>query len=417
MQTNFFTAISQIAEEKGLPVELILETVEAALAAAYRKDYGDKDQTVRVQLDPKSGETRIFVSKEVSEEVENEHLQITLADAKKYQKDAKIGDVIEYEDHPEGFGRVAAQTAKQVIIQRIREAEREIIFNEYKDKENQIINGSVQRVDGSITFVDIGKTNGVLYQNEQIPGEHYYPGQRLKVYVVSVEQTTRGPQIILSRAHANLVRALFEREVPELESAAVEIKGIAREAGVRTKVAVRSNTPSIDAVGTFVGGRGARVQAVMTELGEEKIDIILFDDDPKAFITNALSPTKVVSVALDEKDKKAIVKVPEDQLSLAIGKQGQNVRLAARLTGWNIDIVSADESRVEATAEAAQPKPAAKGKVDLEASLIEAVNQGTDETKVVAPEPAAPQPAEPDTGNVATNESTSDKIVGEGESK
>jgi N utilization substance protein A len=378
MQNQFVTAIEQIAEEKNLPKEVIFETVEHAIAAAYRKDYGDKDQEVRAQMDAQTGEIRVFVTKEVVEEVENPHLQLTPEQAQVYRKNAKVGETIEYEDKPEGFGRVAAQTAKQVIIQRIREAEREIVFTEYKDKEDTVINGTVQRVEGNIVYVDLGKTNAVLFGSEQIPGERYYPGQRLKVYIVRVEQTTRGPQIVVSRAHANLVKHLFSLEVPELESGAVQISAIAREAGVRTKIAVSSSADGVDAVGTFVGGRGARVQAVMAELGEEKIDIILYDEDSTGFIINALSPTKVVSVALDEAEKKAIVKVPEDQLSLAIGKHGQNVRLAAKLTGWNIDIVSADESKVEATATAVEPatKPKRSPKRDLEGDLIAAVNQG-----------------------------------------
>ena len=391
MQPNqFIAAIDQIAEEKNLPKEVILETVEQALAAAYRKDYGDKDQEVRVEMDPTNGEIRVFVSKEVVEEVENEHLQLTVEQAQKYQKGAKLEDIIEYEDQPEGFGRVAAQTAKQVIIQRIREAEREIVFTEYKDKEDTVINGTVQRIEGNLIYVDLGKALGVLFASEQIPGERYYPGQRLKVYIVRVEQTTRGPQIVLSRAHANLVKHLFTLEVPELENGTVEIKAIAREAGVRTKLAVSSSADNVDAVGTFVGGRGARVQAVMAELGEEKIDIILYNEDPSTLIVNALSPTKVINVSLDETEKKAMVKVPEDQLSLAIGKQGQNVRLAAKLTGWNIDILSADESKVEAAATAVvPPAPRKGGRVDLEASLIDAINQApaTDEATVEA-EPA-----------------------------
>ena len=399
MQNQFVTAIEQIAEEKNLPKEVIFETVEHAIAAAYRKDYGDKDQEVRTQMDAKTGEIRVFVTKEVVDEVENPHLQLTPEQAQVYRKNAKVGETIEYEDKPEGFGRVAAQTAKQVIIQRIREAEREIVFTEYKDKEDTVINGTVQRVEGNIVYVDLGKTNAVLFGSEQIPGERYYPGQRLKVYIVRVEQTTRGPQIVVSRAHANLVKHLFSLEVPELESGAVQISAIAREAGVRTKIAVSSSADGVDAVGTFVGGRGARVQAVMAELGEEKIDIILFDEDPTGFIINALSPTKVVSVALDEAEKKAIVKVPEDQLSLAIGKHGQNVRLAAKLTGWNIDIVSADESKVEATATAVEPatKPKRSPKRDLEGDLIAAVNQGgTDETEAATAEPATETESSPD---------------------
>jgi N utilization substance protein A len=408
MNKEFMAAINLIAEEKSLPREIIIETVEHAIAAAYKKDFGDKDQEVIGKLDEETGETKIFVSKTVvpDGEVENEFLQIGLTNAKKIDKKAKAGTeeepyMVTYSDNPEGFGRVAAQTAKQVIIQRIREAEREIIFTEYKDKEGLVLNGNVQRVDGNTVYVDLGKANGVLFPGEQIPGERYYPGQRLKVYLVRVEQTTRGPQIVLSRAHSQMVKHLFELEVPELETGAVEIKGIAREAGVRTKIAVASNADGVDAVGTFVGGRGSRVQAVMSDLGEEKIDIILYNEDPAAFITNALSPTKVTGVELNEDEKKAIVKVPEDQLSLAIGKQGQNVRLAAKLSGWNIDIISADESHVEAVAEAADAsepaaKPAAKRKKkdDLEGSLIEAINAGAAAEPEAATEPVEdPAPA------------------------
>lgn len=373
-EDQFLAAIDHLAEEKNLPRELILETVDAAIAAAYRKDYGDRDQIVTAKLDPKTGSARVFVTKEVAEVVENSFLQISLEDAKKHNPKVKIGDTVEFEDHPEGFGRVAAQTAKQVIVQRLREAERDIIFNEYKHKEGQILAGTVQRMDGNIVYVDLARTIGVLYPPEQIQGERYFTGQRLKVLLSSVEESVRGPQIILTRSHPDFVRALFEREVPELESGTVEIKAIARDAGIRTKLAVATNTPSIDAVGTFVGGRGARVQAVMSELGEEKIDIIPFDEDIKTFIANALSPTKVINVTLDEEQKKASVRVPEDQLSLAIGKQGQNVRLAARLTGWNIDITSADESRVEAVAEAAVEEAPKPRKKNLESSLVEAVN-------------------------------------------
>jgi transcription termination/antitermination protein NusA len=409
MNAQFLAAINQIADEKNLPRETILETVEAALAAAYKKDYGDKDQEVRVKLNEDTGDMKVFVSKEVVKtagEVENENLQIALADAKKLDSKAKVGTeeepyTVELEVDPgEGFGRVAAQTAKQVIIQRLREAEREIVFNEYKDKEGILINGNVQRVDGNMVYVDIGKSNGVLFASEQIPGERYYPGQRIKVYIVRVEQTARGPQIVISRAHPEMVRRLFELEVPEIETGAVEVKNVAREAGTRSKVAVQSHSESVDPVGTFVGGRGARVQAVMGELGEEKIDIILYSDDPETYIINALSPTKVIKVDLNETEHKAIVRVPEDQLSLAIGKQGQNVRLAAKLTGWNIDIVSADESKIEATAEAAQPER--KPRQDLEGSLIDAVNQQTDtEEGADAPteepvgEPASEPAAEP----------------------
>lgn len=399
MNAQFLAAINQLADEKNLPRDTIIDAVEAALAAAYKKDYGDREQIVRVKLNEDSGAIQVFVSKRVvgddtPDEDFNGLAQVRLSEAKKKDKDAKVIEVpeelgegeepvepylVEYEVDPgEGFGRVAAQTAKQVIIQRLREAEREIVFNEYKDKEGVLLSGNVQRVDGNLVYVDIGKTNGVLFASEQIPGERYYPGQRVKVYIVRVEQAARGPQVVISRAHAEMVRRLFELEVPEIETGTVEIKNVAREAGTRSKVAVESHSDSVDPVGTFVGGRGARVQAVMGELGEEKIDIILYSETPETYIINALSPTKVVGVELHENEHKAVVKVPEDQLSLAIGKQGQNVRLAAKLTGWNIDIVSADESRVEATADASVPKR--PGRPDLEGSLIDAVNQQSDDS-------------------------------------
>lgn len=395
---NFLPAINMLAEEKNLPREIVIETVEAALAAAYKKDYSDKDQEARAALDLETGEVRLFVTKAVvaDDAVENDHLEIGLTEAKKLDKKAVIREVVlddegevevgpytvELEVFPEDFGRVAAQTAKQVIIQRLREAEREIIFAEYKDKEGIVLNGSVQRVEGNLAYVDLGKATGVLFASEQIPNERYYTGQRTKVYVVRVEQTARGPQIVLSRAHAEMVRHLFELEVPEIEAGTVEIVNIAREAGVRSKVAVVSHAAGVDPVGTFVGGRGSRVQAVMGELGEEKIDIIPFAEDPKTYIANALSPTKVVDVLLYEEDRKAVVRVPEDQLSLAIGKQGQNVRLAAKLTGWNIDILSADESHIEAAEAAASATPAEETveetKRDLEDELINAVNKGAE---------------------------------------
>lgn len=378
-QTQFISAIEQICDEKGLSKEVVLETVEHALAAAYKKDYGDKDQEVRVALDKKTGEPRIYVTKEVVDtDPENKFLQITTDEAHKIKKNAKVGDMIEYEEVNKDFGRVAAQTAKQVIIQRIREAEREVIFNEYSDKEDTILNVVVQRIEHGNVYVDLGKATGIMFPQDQIASEKYYMGQRIKVYVVRVEQSVKGPQIVVSRSHPNIIRKLFEMEVPEIASGTVEIKGIAREAGARTKIAVFSNTDGVDAVGTFVGGRGTRVQAVMADLGEEKIDIVPYSDDPTTYIAAALSPTKVIEVKIDEEDKKALVKVPEDQLSLAIGKQGQNVRLAAKLTGWNVDIDGADESGVEQAAVAYEDKP--KKKVDLEDSLI-AATQAQNETK------------------------------------
>ncbi|MDQ5943679.1 MAG: transcription termination/antitermination protein NusA [Patescibacteria group bacterium] len=374
MQSQFVTAIEQICEEKGISKDSVIEAIEAALIAAYKKDFGDKDQEVRVTLDNDTGEARIFVSKEVVKEVQEgfEMLQISLADASKLDSKAKLGEMVEYEEDNKEFGRVAAQTAKQVIMQRIREAEREVVFSEFSDKEGQIISSTVQRVERGNVYIDLGHAVGVLFPNDQLPNERYYTGQRVKVYVVRVEQTQRGPQIVVSRTHPEMIRRLFEMEVPEISNDSVEIVAIAREAGMRTKIAVKSNIDGVDPVGTFVGGRGSRVQAVMNEIGEEKIDIIPYSEDPVEYISSALSPTKVISVKVDDDEKKAVVKVPEDQLSLAIGKSGQNVRLAAKLTGWNVDIDGADESGIEETAEAVQDEPKTIKTKDLEESLISA---------------------------------------------
>lgn len=372
MQNQFISAIEQICEEKGISKEMVLEAIEAAIVAAYKKDFGDKEQEVRAELNHDTGEATIFVTKEIVEKVEDPMIQLSLAEAKKLQKDAKLGDMVEAKEDNKEFGRVAAQTAKQVIVQRIREAERDVVFSEFSDKEGLIINANVQRFENGNAYIDLGKATGVMFPNDQIPNEKYYPGQRIKVYVVRVEQTTRGPQIVVSRTHPEMVRRLFEMEVPEIANGTVEIAGIAREAGARTKISVKSNAEGVDPVGTFVGGRGTRVQAVMGELGEEKIDIIAYSDDPAEYITNALSPTKVISVKTDEENKKALVKVPEDQLSLAIGKAGQNVRLAAKLTGWNVDIDGADDAGIEETAKEVEDKPKPKRTSDLEDALITA---------------------------------------------
>lgn len=378
MQNQFLSAIEQICEEKGISKDMVLDAIEAAIIAAYKKDFGDKEQEVRVELNPDNGEATIFVTKEVVENVEDPMIQLTLANAKKVKKDATMGDMIEIKEDNKDFGRVAAQTAKQVIVQRIREAERDVVFSEFSDKEGLIINATVQRFENGNTYIDLGKATGVMFPSDQIPNEKYYPGQKIKVYVVRVEQTNRGPQIVVSRSHPDMVRRLLEMEVPEIANGTVEIAGIAREAGARTKISVKSNAEGVDPVGTFVGGRGTRVQAVMGELGEEKIDIIAYSENPAEYITNALSPTKVINVKIDEENKKALVKVPEDQLSLAIGKSGQNVRLAAKLTGWNVDIDGADDAGIEATAEEVEEKPKPKKAGDLEDALIAA---STDEVE------------------------------------
>src|SRR5688572_25972940 len=386
------TAIKAIAEEKNLPEDTVKEVVEQALAAAYRRDYGDREQEVRVNMNLNTGDVDAYVMKEVVEEVENTAYEISLKDAGVMKKNAKLGDLVEVHEKVNDFGRVAAQTAKQVILQRLREAEREIVMSEYEDKIGTVINALVSRVEGNIVRVDLGKAQGIMPRSEQIQGERYYPGQRLKVYLKDVERGMRGPQLVVSRGCKEFVEWLFRAEVPEMESGAVEIKGMAREAGVRTKLAVSSTVQGVDPVGTFVGGHGTRVNAVMSEVGEqEKIDIITFSDNIAEYITNALNPTKVSKVTLDEANKRARVTVPEDQLSIAIGRGGQNVRLASKLTGYELDI---EADKPVAPAEVAPvaapaPKPAAapaaptvkaappklKRKSELENSLLEAIEE------------------------------------------
>lgn len=379
--------IKTIADEKNLPEDAVKEVVEQALAAAYRKDFGDREQEVRVSINLDSGEIDVYVSKEIVEKVGDDRFEMTLSDGQAIQKDIQIGEFVEIHQKADSFGRVAAQTAKQVILQRLREAEREIIMNEYQDKIGTVINGIVSRVEGRIVRMDLGKAQAIMPASEQIQGERYHPGQRLKIYLKDVERGFRGPQLVVSRGSVEFMEYLFRAEVPEMESGAVAIKAISREAGVRSKIAVTSNVPGVDPVGTFVGGHGTRVNAVMSEVGDqEKIDIIVWDDDQKLFIENALSPTKVTNVRIDETSKKAIVQVPEDQLSIAIGKSGQNVRLASKLTGYEIDIVSdtVPAAEIEQTAEVTTTKPLGgqklKRKEQLESSLLEAIEEHGDDT-------------------------------------
>lgn len=343
----FMSAVEDICQEKGLSKDVIIEAIEAAIAAAYRKDYGKPKQVIRAKMDPVSGATemfRVFEVKENKEEIEESEREITLAEAKRFDKKVKAGsEILIPMPHEDEFGRIAAQTAKQVIIQRLREAEREMIFTEYKDREGEVLNASVQQIDGRNVIVSLGKANGILFPSEQIHNEKYYIGQRIKVYVSEVSQTARGPQITVSRTNEGLIRGLFENEVPEIASATVEIKSIAREPGSRTKIAVIANEEGIDPVGSCVGQRGTRVQAILAELGEEKIDIVLWDEDVEQFIMNALSPAKTEKISISSKEHKATVSVTKENLSLAIGKGGQNVRLASKLTGWGIDIVQAEE--------------------------------------------------------------------------
>lgn len=337
----FIAAINQIADEKGLPKDIVIDAVEAAIAAAYRKDYAHPENIIRAALSEDSEDVAMCLVYTIveDEEFENENYQIKLSDALKDNPKAAAGDeIVTQLETQKDFGRIAAQTAKQVIIQRIREAERDILYTEFKDKEQKVVTGAVQQLEGESVLVNLGKITALMLPSDQIPNEHYYVGQRLKVFVSGVEETPRGPRVVVSRTHPELVAQLFEQEVPEIQTGAVEVRAVSREAGSRTKMAVIATQPGIDPVGSCVGGRGARVQAVLAELGTEKIDIVPFDEDTTTFIINALSPAKVENVELFADKQKALVSVPEDQLSLAIGRAGQNVRLASRLTGWSIDI-------------------------------------------------------------------------------
>lgn len=363
-------SVRTIAEEKNLPEETVLSVIEQAIAAAWRRDNGERDQDVRAELNVNDGTANVYVAREVVEEVGSDAVEISLEDARKIKADAQLGDAIEEKHEVKSFGRVAAQTAKQVVLQRLREAEREVVLEEYEDKIGTVVTGVVQRVEPRVVRVELGKATGIIPQGEQIQGEYYSIGARIKVFIKDIERDNRGPQLILSRANEAFVEYLFRQEVPEMETGAVEIKAIAREAGRRTKLAVSSNAPGVDPVGTFVGGHGTRVQAVMNEIGDqEKIDIITFDASPEQFIRNALSPADVVKVEVDEAAKRAKVFVNEDQQSIAIGRGGQNVRLAARLTGYELDIETAQ------AAKPAEPKP----RKNIEDSLMSAVEESNED--------------------------------------
>ncbi len=363
-------AVRTIAEEKNLPEETVMDVIEQAIAAAWRRDNGERDQNVRAKLNVNDGTATVYVMRDVVEEVENDVTEISLEDAKKLKKDAKLEDVIEDAHEVTAFGRVAAQTAKQVVLQRLREAEREVVLAEYEDKIGTVVTGIVQRVEPRVVRVELGKAIGIIPQSEQIQGEFYSIGARVKVLIKDIERDARGPQLILSRGSEAFVEYLFRQEVPEMETGAVEIKGIAREAGRRTKLAVASTVPGVDPVGTFVGGHGTRVNAVMNEIGDqEKIDIITYDENIDTYIRNALSPAEVVKVELNEAEKTAKIHVTEDQQSIAIGRGGQNVRLASRLTGYELDI------------EAATPKPAEKKpRKNIEDDLFSAIDSQGDES-------------------------------------
>jgi N utilization substance protein A len=387
MKTEFVIALTQLAAERNLPKEVILKTMESALVPIFKKTSFAPDQEIWVKISSQTGEVKVYAKKIVVKRRKDPRLELLLSEAKKHKADAQVGDVLEVEATPADAGRIAAQTAKQVILQRLREAERDAIFGEYADKEGDIVSGVVHVVEAKHIAVDLGRAEGILPQAEQMSADHYRIGQRLKLYLMKVLRTARGTQLILSRTHQNLLRRLFEMEVPEIYNGTVEIKAVAREPGVRSKVAVAARQEGVDAVGSCLGLRSIRIQNITKELGGEKIDIIQWHPDPNVFIGNALSPASTTSVEVSTEEKSASVVVPDKQLSLAIGRGGQNARLAARLTGWRIDIKSS--SMVEGTV----PSVVEEAQRAEEVVTAEAVAVAGPESEAVEASPQAVAPA------------------------
>jgi N utilization substance protein A len=377
MKSDFYAAISQIAAERGIPKDAILEVMEKALVTAYRRTLGNNPPPIEVsvKLDPQSGMARVYAEKQVVDEVFDDRFEVDFVVAKRIKADVELGETILIESTPNDFGRIAAQTAKQVILQGIKEVEREHIYGEYVDREGELVTATVQRVAKGNVILEMGKAEAILPPKEQVDNDRYYHGQRLKVYLMEIRREERGPRLIASRTHKQLIMRLFEMEVPEIYNGTVEIKSIAREPGLRTKVAVTARQEGIDPVGSCVGMRGIRIQNIVNELNGEKIDVVQWSSDSKEFIANALSPAQVVEVQLREDDHVATVIVPDKQLSLAIGKEGQNVRLAAKLTSWRIDIKSAsallDEERSAAEARDAADAEALATEAALATAKVE----------------------------------------------
>lgn len=343
MNAEFMQAFEQLGREKGIAPEVLFDAIEAALISAYKRNFGSA-QNVRVSLDRSTGEIHVYARKNVVDEVNDARLELSLSEAKAIDPRYELEDIVELEVTPKNFGRIAAQTAKQVVVQRIREAERGMIYEEFSNRESDIVTGIVQRIEQKNVYIDLGKAEAILAPSEQIPNEVYKHNDRLKTYIVEVKKTTKGPQILVSRTHPGLLKRLFELEVPEIHDGVVELKSVAREPGLRSKIAVYSRDETVDPVGACVGHKGMRVQTIVSELKGEKIDIVKWNTDPAKYIANALSPARVVSVEIQETEKMSRVVVPDYQLSLAIGKEGQNARLAAKLTGWKIDIKSESQA-------------------------------------------------------------------------
>ncbi len=397
MKSDFLLAITQLAAEKNLPREVVLNAVESALVSAYRKNSFTPMQEISVKIDPSSGKVEVWAQKTVVEKVLDPRAEIAYIDARKINAEVKLDDVINVEDTPRNAGRIAAQTAKQVILQRLHEAEHSAIFEEYTDKEGEIITGVVRRVEARQLFIDLGRTESVMPVAEQAPNERYHIGQRLKVYLLEIAQSVKGPLLIVSRSHPNLLRRLFELEVPEIFNGTVEIKAVAREAGFRSKVAVAARQEGIDPVGCCVGLRGIRIQNIVNELNGEKIDVVNWNADITNFMANALSPAKITSVTVNEDQKTATVVIPDKQLSLAIGKEGQNVRLAVKLTGWRIDIKSASEVEEERLKEMGERDE------DVSDTAEELLFEGL-QTSVETPVPSSTSDNKSDAAEVIGNE-------------
>ncbi len=373
MKSDFILAITQLSAEKNLPKDVVITAIEAALVSAYRKDNFAPNQNIVVKINSSNGSVEVWAEKTVADKPADSHREISLAEARKIKKDAELGDAVMVEATPHNAGRIAAQTARQVILQRLHEAEHSAIFEEYANKEGDVVTGVVQRIEPGQAFIDLGRTEAVLPASEQVRSERYRPGQRLKVLLLQVMQTPKGARVVLSRSHPDLLRRLFELEVPEVFNGTVEIKSIAREAGYRSKVAVAARQDGIDPVGCCVGLRGIRIQNIVNELAGEKIDVVMWSPDAKIFIASALSPAHIVNVELNEAEKVATVVVPDKQLSLAIGKEGQNARLAAKLTGWRIDIKSATAAEAERLTAASVPAETAEAEAKREAILAEEI--------------------------------------------
>jgi len=388
MKNEFLIAITQICAEKSLSREVVMDALEAALVSAYKRTFG-VGQNISVKISPTTGEVKVFTRKNVVEDVADPRMEMDLKEAKTFKKDAQVGDPIDVETTPHDFGRIAAQTAKQVVLQRLREAERENVLDEYMEREGDVINGLIQRVEPRQVVIDLGKAEAILPASEQIPNERYRVGQRMRAYLLEVQRTNRGPLLTVSRTHRNFLRRLFELEVPEIFNGVVEIKAISREPGSRSKVAVGSRQAGVDPVGACVGMRGVRIQNIVRELDGEKIDVVQWDEDPAVFVANALSPAQVISVDVGRNEKVATVVVPDRLLSLAIGKDGQNARLAARMTGWKIDIKSASMAKTE---EEARLSAEAKVQEEAKAAVAEAEAALGLAGQVI--EEVAPQPGE-----------------------